>query len=355
MTDRMKSPVYRDDLDRVLADADPASFLGGKTLLVTGATGLLGTFLCDVLSEANERGANIRLIAVGRDAARAKDRFGYSIGSPLFTFVEHDVRVPFPEDLSFDFAIGGASLTHPVAYAKHPLETILTNVEGTRNLLDSAARCRAKVLFLSSVEVYGNSRDGQPFREDDTGALDLSTARAGYTESKRVSEALCQAYAAEKNLDVRIARLCRVFGPTVLPTDTKASSQFLFKAATGRDIVLKSAGEQRFSYLHVSDAVSAILAILKAGHSGAAYNAASPDCDVRLRTFAERAAAAAGTRIVFDLPPETERRGYSIASTAILNASRLRALGWTPRLGFNEAVQRTVDVLRFLLKNDSLP
>ncbi len=348
MKSRIESPVYREDVERVFADANPESFLDGTTVLVTGATGLLGTFLCDVLTAANERDASIRIIAVGRNAARACERFWPTIDSPLFTFVEHDVRNPFPEDLSFDFAIGGASLTHPVAYAKHPLETILTNVEGTRNLLAAAARCRAKVLFLSSVEVYGNSRDGRPFREEDTGALDLSTARAGYTESKRVSEALCQAYASELELDVRIARLCRVFGPTVLPADTKASSQFLFKAAAGEDIVLKSTGEQLFSYLHVSDAVSALLSVLSKGESGMAYNVASPDCDVQLREFAERAAAAAGTRVVFDLPPETERRGYSIASTAILDASRLRTLGWTPRLGFDESVRRTVDILRFL-------
>lgn len=353
MTNRMDSPIYREDVERVLSDVKPESFLGGKTVLVTGATGLLGTFLCDVLSAANGRGASIRILAVGRNVARAGERFGPLLGTPLFTFLEHDVRHPFPDGTVFDFAIGGASLTHPVAYSKHPLETILTNVEGTRNLLDAAARCRAKVLFLSSVEVYGNSRDGRPFREEDTGALDLSTARAGYTESKRVSEALCQAHAAENDLDVRIARLCRVFGPTVLLNDTKASSQFLLRAAAGEDIVLKSAGEQRFSYLHVSDAASALLSVLATGETGMAYNAASPDCNVRLRDFAERAAAAAGTRIVFDLPPETECRGYSIASTALLDASRLRALGWTPRLGFDEAVRRTIDVLRFLRENGS--
>ena len=345
MSDRLDNPIYGEDLRRVLRDA-PLGFLRGKRVLVTGATGLLGTFLADVLAEADRTGGDIRVCAVGRNAERAASRFGRYADASRFSFVRHDVRTPFPEDVRFDVAIGGASLTHPLAYSRNPVETIMTNVAGTRNLLDRAAELGATVLFLSSVEIYGESRNGKPFREEDTGALDLSTARAGYTESKRVSEALCQAYAAERGLDVRIVRLCRVFGPTMLPDDSKASSQFLSKAAAGEDIVLKSAGTQLFSYLHVSDAVAAILTVLAKGAPARAYNAASPGCDVRLRDFAAAAAAAAGTRVVSDVPDEKERRGYSIASTALLDPTALRALGWTPRLPFEEAVRRTVAVLR---------
>ena len=346
MTHRMDIPLYREEVERVLSDTRPETFLGGKRILVTGATGLLGTFLCDVLMHANRLGANIRIVAVARNPEQAALRLGNYAGNADFTFLQHDVRRPFPEDIAFDVAVGGASLTHPVAYASHPLETILTNVEGTRNLLDAATRSAASVLFLSSVEIYGNSRDGRPFRENDTGALDLSTSRAGYTESKRVSEAICQSYATEFGLDVRIARLCRVFGPTVQDADSKASSQFLKKASAGEDIVLKSSGTQHFSYLHVSDAVTALLMILKHGRSGQAYNIASPDCDVRLRDFAEYAASVAGTKVVFDLPPEKERQGYSIATTALLDASMLRSLGWQPRLVFPVAVARTLSVMK---------
>lgn len=338
-------PLYREDIDCVLSNA-PLSGLQGRRVLVTGATGLIGTMLVDVLLEADRRGADVSVLAVGRNRASAEERFCDAFRNPRFSFVEHDVTRPFASNIAFDAAVSGASLTHPLAYSRHPVAAALTNLEGTRHVLERASESRAKVLFLSSVEIYGDSPDGKPFREGDTGKLDLSTARASYTESKRTCEALCQAFRQECGLDVRIARLCRIFGPTVRLDDSKASSQFLLAAARSEDIVLKSEGLQLFSYLYVADCVSALLFLLDRGEPGVAYNVASGDCDVRLRTFAETAAGCAGTKVVFDIPSDSERRGFSIASTALLDPSRIRELGWTPRYAFGDGVQRTVKMLQ---------
>ena len=341
--DKIKNhPLYREDLENILS-VSSVELLKGKSFLITGATGMVGTMLIDTLMLL----ADVKIYAVGRNKEKAKERLGEYFDSPDFTFLAQDVTQPFPRDLKVDYIIPLASNTHPLAYSQYPIETMLINIEGAKNALDLAAECGAMVLYPSSVEVYGNSPDGNPFKEEDNGQLNLSNSRACYTESKRSCEALCQSYAAEKGVKVKIARLCRIFGPSMVQTDTKASSQFLLKALHDEDIVLKSEGNQYFSYVYVADAVAALLHILLHGKDGEAYNVSSEKTNVHLREFAELCAEASGRKVVFDLPSETERKGYSIAATAILDNSKLCDLGFVPRYGMKDAVERTISILEF--------
>jgi nucleoside-diphosphate-sugar epimerase len=201
------------------------------------------------------------------------------------------------------------------------------------------------VLYPSTVEVYGNARGEDVFTEDYTGQLNLSNARSCYTESKRVSEALCQSYIAEKKAKVKIVRLSRVFGPTMLASDSKASSQFILKALEGEDIVLKSKGEQYFSYTYVADAVRAMLFVLFHGETGVPYNVSNEKCNVHLKEFAYYCSVWANKQVVFDLPSETERKGFSVAMQAILDNSRLKGTGWTEEYDIRNAIHRTLNIL----------
>ena len=245
-------PLYQEDLQYILK-TDGFEQLHGKRFLITGATGLLGTCLIDALMLANQQGAEIDTYAVGRSKEKATPRLGEYYDDTHFHFLEQDVRRPFPTLLQVDYIIPLASNTHPLAYAQYPIETIDINVLGASNALQMAVEQGATVLYPSSVEVYGNARGNDQFTEDYTGQLNLSTARACYTESKRLSEALCQSYIAERGANVKIARLSRIFGPTMLMSDSKASSQFLLKALNDEDIVLKSKGEQLYSYTYAAD------------------------------------------------------------------------------------------------------
>ncbi len=346
MSSIFDNPLYRKDLQRILG-AVGSEGLEGKAFLVTGATGMIGSCLIDTLMEMNGCGACIKVYAVGRNLEKASARFSYCMDNPDFTFMQQDVRDSLPEDLKVDFIIPLASNTHPMAYSRYPIETIFINVDGARHALDLAVRCGAVVIYPSSVEIYGNARDNRAFDEKDTGTLDLSTARSCYTESKRLCEAMCQSYISEKGVDARIVRLSRVFGPTMLMEDSKASSQFIKKALAKEDIVLKSKGDQFFSYTYVLDAVSAILTILRNGSCGEAYNVASEQFNVYLRDFASACAEFAGTSVVFDLPSESERKGYSVATTAIMEGTKLRQIGWTPGYSFKEAISRTLTILSY--------
>lgn len=333
-------PYYQDDINYVLSTKGIEA-LRGKRVLITGATGLIGVHLIDVLMRLGD----VKVIAVGRNKEKARERLGEYFEHPDFSFLEQDVLNPYPEGLKADIIIPLASNTHPLAYSQYPVETVLINVRGAEHALSLARRNGAVVLYPSTVEVYGGSDGRESFSETDTGKLNLATSRACYTESKRVSEALCQSYLAEYGVESKIVRLPRVFGPTMLGSDTKASSQFIIKSLLREDVVLKSKGDQFFSYCYVSDAVAAMLYILLHGKRGEVYNVSSSECDIHLRDFARICAEFNGRHVEFDLPSDAESRGYSIADKAILDSGKLKALGFTPKYGIKEAIERTIAVL----------
>lgn len=337
--------LYQEDIANILS-VPGVEQLHNKSFLITGATGLIGVQLIDALMALGD----VHVVAVGRSREKARDRLGEYFDNPCFTFLEHDVTQPFNFQLStLNYIIPLASNTHPLAYSQYPLETILINIKGAEHALRLAAQCGATVLYPSTVEVYGNARGDDVFTEDYTGALNLSNARSCYPESKRTCEALCHSFISEHNVMVKIVRLSRVFGPTMLQSDTKASSQFIRNAIAGEDIVLKSRGEQYFSYTYVADAVAAILYVLLHGEKGIPYNVSGgPDCDVRLRDFAACCAAYNGRNVVFDLPSDVESRGFSIATRAILDSTRLRDLGFQPHYTIDDAICRTIDQLKSL-------
>ena len=337
-------PLYQEDLRNIL-DIPEIEKLKGKSFLITGATGLIGVCMIDALMKYNCQGAAIQIYAVGRSWGKAKSRLGEYEQDEHFHFIEQDVRQPLPEDIQVDVVIPLASNTHPLAYSQYPIETIEINVKGAEHALNKALACGATVLYPSSVEVYGNAYGEDIFTEDYTGKLNLENARACYPESKRLSEALCLSYMAERGVDVKIARLSRVFGPTMLMSDTKASSQFILKALAGEDIILKSKGEQFFSYTYVADIVRSMLYILLHGESGKAYNVSSQVCNVKLKDFAGACALWAGKEVVFDLPSEVEQKGYSVAMHAVLDNTRLQSIGCQSLYPFDVAIDRTLDVL----------
>jgi nucleoside-diphosphate-sugar epimerase len=334
-------PLYQEDLSKIL-QLKGIERLKGKVFLITGASGLIGTCLIDSLMKYNlENEGGISIYAVGRSRNKAALRFGRYFDSPYFHFVEQDVRSPFPDEIKVDYILPLASNTHPLAYSQYPVETIEINVKGAENALKKAVSCGATVLYPSSVEIYGNGSEA--FTEDATGKLNLGNARACYTESKRAGEALCQSYIAEYGVDCKIARLSRIFGPGIQNDDSKASSQFMFKALAGEDIVLKSKGNQVFSYTYVADAVKAMLHILLYGSCGQAYNVAG--FEVKLSDFARECADFAGKSVVFDLPSEKEAKGYSVATKAVLSTEKIAGVGWRPDYSFKDSIERTLRIL----------
>ena len=333
--------LYREDISNILS-VKGVDELRGKSFLVTGATGMVGVMLIDALMALGD----VKVIAVGRSKDKAKERLGEYFDNTNFEFLEHDVCAPFPKDIIVDYIIPMASNTHPLAYSKYPVETMMINLKGAEHALNLAESTGATVIYTSTNEVYGNAVSDEVFDEDSNGKLNLSNARACYNESKRSAEALCQSYISERGVKVKIVRLCRIFGPTMLMTDTKASSQFIQKAVVGEDIILKSNGMQFFSYIYVADAVMGLITVLLNGEYGMAYNVSSEITNVHLRDFARLCAEYNGKSVVYDIPDATEQAGYSIATQAILSNDRIKRIGFIPQYDMEDAVKRTIEILR---------
>jgi nucleoside-diphosphate-sugar epimerase len=331
----------------------PWNKLQNKSILISGASGLIGSYLIDVLMKKNvDDSLNCLVFALGRNERKLEERFSLYASNSLLRFIEYDIQKTLvSQDIGpIDYVLHLASNTHPMLYATDPIGTILTNVIGVKNMLDFAVSHDAKrFAFASSNEMYGENRgDVELFDEDYCGYINCNTLRAGYPESKRCGEALCQAYRSQKGLDIVIPRLTRTFGPTMIMSDTKAASQFIKKGVSEEDIILKSEGTQFFSYTYVADAVSGLLTVLLKGISGEAYNVADERGDIMLKDLATIIAGINGKKVIFEIPDSVESAGYSIVTKARLDGSKLKALGWEPQYSIETGMRRTIDILRFL-------
>ena len=342
---------YLDDV-RYIADFEAIdwSVLRGRTILLSGATGQIGSMLVDALLCKNDHDAlSCKIIALTRNEEKASRRFSYWGDRSELSWICADISKPMdlPAGIRADYVLHLASNTHPLAYAGRPVETILLNTNGTDNLLRCALNCGAKrFLLASSNEIYGENRgDTELFDENYCGFLDCNTLRAGYPESKRCSEALVQAYREQYGQDAVIARFTRTYGPTLLEDDSKALSQFIRKGLGHEDVILKSEGTQMYSYTYVADAVTGLLCILTEGKDGEAYNIAEPSFDIPLYEVAACVARLAGTKLQRGEAAREESRGFSKVVTCRIENRKLLSLGWRAAYPLERGLARTFKIL----------
>lgn len=324
-----------EDIKRVAELPYPWDSLTDKRLLISGGSGFIGSFLCQVIRYRNAKyGQNIKVLSLSRRKHE---------GDETITHLIADVNEPIRVEGQVDYIIHLASNTHPEQYKSDPVGTITGNVFGTYNLLTLAKEKRStRFLLASSCEIYG---DGTPCPMDESycGYIDCNTARSGYNEGKRVSESMCQAFRQQYGVPVGIARLSRVYGADRTKRDSKAMAQFLSNAAMGNNIVLKSKGLQKYSFAYVADAVSGLLAVLLNGKDGEAYNVSEDYGGLTLGGYAEFIASLGGVKVVYDIE---DNPNASKAQNALLDNRKIKGIGFEPLYTVKDGLNRTYDILK---------
>ena len=370
----LKNEMWLKDLDLVLGQSEDFKKLEGKSVLITGATGLICSAVVDLFIRYNEtrikpvspdNGSDsgddryIKILAACRNEEKARNRFGEYFDREYFKFVHYDATA---EKLGFDFesdyVIHGASNAFPSKIVGEPVETMLSNFSGLYKLLEYARSVDAKrVLYISSSEIYGNRTSAdeeeqkKPFTENEYGFIDLLSPRSCYPISKRAAETLCVCYQAEYNVSTVIVRPGHIYGPTASLADNRISSDFARMAASGEKLVMRSPGSQMRSYMHCLDTASAMIKVLLEGEGGKAYNVSNPDSIISIRQLAEYLAKAGNVELEFDIPNADDAIKFSVMTNASLNSESLEKLDWKGCFDAEKGLDHTVQVLKLEMQN----
>ncbi len=325
--------------------------LSGRSVLVTGATGLIGSLAVKALACRNRLyGSDITIIAL----ARSRDKFASVYGQPdeacgIVPCI-CDITKPLCIDRPVNYIIHGASVTSSKAFVEQPVVTIRTALLGTENVLELARSKKVSgMVYLSSLEVYGVTDPDMPYvTENDYGRIDPLSVRSSYSEGKRMTENLCVSYCSQYGVPVRIARLVQTFGAGVEYNDGRVFAQFARSVIEKKNIVLCTTGETLRSYCYTSDAVCGLIHILLKGESGQAYNVANRNTAISIRDMAKLICDSfpdAGISTVFDIAEDATKLGYNPPVKIRLDPTKLEQLGWRAKVDLPEMFKKMIDSL----------
>lgn len=329
----------QEDIQEIISNSELIFGFKGQTILVTGATGLVGSMLVKTILAANQKyNLGINVIGQIRNFEKAKS---------VYKNQYQDVCFVTSPRVACDIIIHTISPTTSKYFIEHPVETIKASVESTMEILEVAKEKGASIVYLSSMEQYGVPYErGQLMTEKTIGIIDHLSTRASYSESKRLCECLCVSYASEYNVNVKIARLAQIVGAGFLNTDNRMPVQFARAVVNGEDIVLHTDGKSISNFVYLTDAIIGILHLMRHGEKGEAYNVCN-DLETRsVYEIADLVATKVADNNIHVIIEKADNMGYAPEVTMYLDSSKLRALGWNAKVGMEEAYNRIVEYLK---------
>lgn len=338
--------VEQRDIEIILNNPINWESFRNKTVLVTGATGRLGMYIVEAVSKANiDWNLNITILALARSEQKLREVFGASLGLTYIHTLVQDITEPIRWDGDVHYIFHTAGLASPQDFTNWPVDTLWGHLQGTRNVLELAREKKSeKVLYVSTVEIYGEWKSEEGIREEDMGPMHCDNARACYPEAKRMCETMFAAYEAQYKIPYVGVRLCHTFGPGIALDDGRAFSEFIRNVIRGEDIVLQTDGSAVRTYTYVADAIGAMLIAFTKGKEHY-YNIANLNNLISIRNLAELIAGldAKGKVKVCYAHPEEQKLKYLPFKLGIMNVDKIKELGWWPQVGLEDAFRYTLE------------
>lgn len=346
----MNSIMYNEILNSLTSYSPLLEYLESKSILITGATGLIGKYLCFTLAELKEKyQLNVNIFANVRNENKANKLFGEYIKKGLIKLVVNGITEQFNLEEEIDYIIHGASVTSSIDFVERPVDTINIALNGTNNILNLAFEKNVKsFLFLSSLEVYGIPFDQKAaITESDYGMIDSMSVRSSYSEGKKMAETLCVAFSQQYGIPIKVARLCQTFGPGIEYADNRVFAQFARAIVEDKDIILKTTGETERNYCYITDAILGIMYVLIHGKNQEAYNIANEDTSISIKEMAELVIQIGNgsSNLIFDINENPEKLGYNPTVKINLDTKKIKKLGWTPTIGLRKMYETLIESL----------
>ena len=346
--------LLEEDIDGLIEKKNVYEAFIDKTIMVTGAGGLLGSIIVlGFLKYSLASNKRIHVVALVHNLEKAERIFGEYASCKFLEFIEHDVINEFCyTERQIDYIIHGASITASHMFVSNPVETIRTALFGTENILKFAKACKVRgIIYLSSLEVYGKiAGEGNKVSlvsEGDYGYIDILNVRSSYSESKRMVENMFMSYAKEYAVSAKIARLAQTFGPGISYTDKRVFAEFLRNAVEGNDIILHTKGETVRNYCYTVDAAAAILYILLYGEIGEAYNVSGDETTISIYDMAQMICKKSNKDIDIIVKNDIDASmGYNPVIKIELDNRKLKELGWRSSTNINLMIDRTLEYMQ---------
>ncbi|MDR2410549.1 MAG: NAD(P)-dependent oxidoreductase [Bacteroidales bacterium] len=341
--------ILNEDISNILADTGLSDLwrqFAGKTILITGATGMIPGYLVHTLMAIG----NINIIACTRNEEKARKKFFEYVCCPNFKIMVLDISSAIDIKEEVNIIIHGASPSGPHDIRSNPNDCIQANVDGTENLLNFVKYSGAeKFLFLSSSVVYGRPDGFELFDENSTGKIDEKSPMAPYIISKKKGEEICLFYNRRYGINTYIARISQTYGPGYTLNHGSPASDFIGDVINGHDIIMRGSGLVKRNFSYVTDVVTGIFYILLKGEVASPYNVSDMQSYMSTRDFAEEVLNASKNNHI-TIVTENERNPGRSWNYGI-NSTRLGKLGWRPRISIQAGLLRTISFFKNIKAN----